>query len=108
MFRSNAAFSDFIRVMPDGKTPDAKYHTAEEGGTIISRNADHVGTLSAGEHMPHGCYLRAADHETNSPKPGDNSHVALLVVLLFVGGGLLTITVIKGVDTELKRRKRHE
>lgn len=50
----------------------------------------------------------AADHETNSPKPGDNSHVALLVVLLFVGGGLLTITVIKGVDTELKRRKRHE
>ncbi|MBS6440358.1 MAG: hypothetical protein KH365_06655 [Clostridiales bacterium] len=51
MFRSNAAFSDFIRVMPDGKTPDAKYHTAEEGGTIISRNADHVGTLSAGEHI---------------------------------------------------------
>jgi hypothetical protein len=34
--------------------------------------------------------------------------MALWIEILFVNGGLLTVTVIKGVETEQKRRKRHE
>ena len=45
---------------------------------------------------------------TTSPQTGDNSHMALWIALLFVSGGLLTATVIKGAETEQKRRKRHE
>ena len=45
---------------------------------------------------------------TTSPQTGDNSHVALWIALLFVSGGLLAATVIKGAETEQKRRKRHE
>ena len=45
---------------------------------------------------------------TTSPQTGDNSHMAFWIALLFVSGGLLTATVIKGAETEQKRRKRHE
>ena len=45
---------------------------------------------------------------TTSPQTGDNSHMALWIALLFVSGGLLAATVIKGAETEQKRRKRHE
>ena len=46
--------------------------------------------------------------DSEPPHTGDNSHRALWMALLFVSGGLLTVTVIKGVETEQKRRKRHE
>ena len=46
--------------------------------------------------------------DSEPPHTGDNSHRALWMALLFVSGGLLTVTVIKGVETEQKRGKRHE
>ena len=49
-FRSNAAFSDLIRVELDGKTLDEKYYTVKEGSTIVTLKADYVATLSVGEH----------------------------------------------------------
>ena len=49
-FRSNAAFSDFIRAQLDGKTLDEKYYTVKEGSTVVTLKADYVGALSAGEH----------------------------------------------------------
>ena len=48
--RSNAAFSDFVRVELDGKTLDEKYYTVKEGSTIVTLKADYVATLSVGEH----------------------------------------------------------
>ena len=49
-FRSNAAFSDFIRVELDGKTLDEKNYTVTEGSTVVILKADYVAILSAGKH----------------------------------------------------------
>ena len=118
-FTSNAAFSDFIRVELDGKTLDEKYYTVKEGSTVVTLKADYVATLSVGEHTI-GIVSASGtatttftvnakpENNNNSPQTGDNSHRALWFALLFVSGGLLTVTVIKGVETEQKRRKRHE
>ena len=50
IFKSNAAFSDFIRVELDGKTLDEKNYTVKEGSTIVTLNKDFVSTLKAGKH----------------------------------------------------------
>lgn len=50
VFRSNAAFSDFIRVELDGTELDESCYTKEEGSTVITLDADFVSTLEAGEH----------------------------------------------------------
>ena len=83
--------------------------------------ADYVATLAAGEHtigivsesgtVETTFTVKAkaiVNNDTKSPQTGDNSHMALWIALLFVSGGLLTATVIKGAETEQKRRKRHE
>ena len=115
-FKSNAAFSDFIRVELDGKTLDEKNYTVKEGSTVVTLKADYVATLSAGEHTigivstsgtastTFTVNAKAAvDNDTKSPQTGDNSHMALWIALLFVSGGLLTVT---GVYSKKKRSAR--
>ena len=106
-FPSNAAFGDFIRVELDGKTLDEKNYTVKEGSTIVTLKADYVATLSVGEHTigivsANGTATTtfivnakaAADNDTKSPQPEDNSHMALWIALLFVGGaGVIGTTV---------------
>ena len=94
-FRSNAAFSDFIRVELDGKTLDEKNYTVKEGSTVVTLKADYVATLSAGEHTigivsTNGTAASTftvnakavVDNDTKSPQTGDNSHMALWIALL--------------------------
>ena len=94
-FRSNAAFSDFIRVQFDGKILDEKYYTVKEGSTVVTLKSDYVATLSAGEHTigivsESGTATttftvnakEVADNDTKSPQTGDNSHMALWIALL--------------------------
>ena len=113
-FRSNAAFGDFIRVELDGKTLDAANYTVKEGSTIVTLKADYVGALSAGEHTigivstsgtaTTTLNIKAkttVDSDTKSVQTGDNSHVALLIALFFVSGGLLTVTGVYG------KKKKH-
>ena len=106
-FKSNAAFSDFIRVELDGKTLDEKNYTVKEGSTVVTLKADYVATLSVGEHTI-GIVSESGtatttftvnakavvDSDTNSPQTGDSSHMALWIALLFVSGaGVIGITV---------------
>ena len=113
-FRSNAAFSDFILAQLDGKNLDEKNYTVKEGSTVVTLKADYVATLSAGEHTigivsESGTATttftvnakEVADNDTKSPQTGDNSHTALWIAILFVSGGLLTVTAVYG-----KRKKR--
>ena len=104
-FRSSAAFSDFIRVELDGNILDAANYSVREGSTVVTLKADYVATLSAGEHTigivsTSGTAATkftmnakaVVDNDTKSPQTGDNSHMALWIALLFVSGGLLTVT----------------
>ena len=127
-FRSDAAFSDFIRVEVDGKTLDEKNYTVKEGSTVVTLKADYVNTLSAGEHTigivsesgtataaftvakvnePTGSNSNTGSVD-NVSKTEDKSMTWLWVALLFISGGLLTVIVVKTVVTESKRRKRNE
>ena len=119
-FKSNAAFSDFIRVEFDGKTLDEKNYTVKEGSTVVTLKADYVATLSAGEHTigivsesgtataTFTVSEKTAEDDDTNPPTGDNSHMALWIALLFVSGCLLTVTVIKAFETDRKRRNKHE
>ena len=116
-FKSNAAFSDFIRVELDGKTLDEKNYTVKEGSTVVTLKADYVATLSAGEHTigvvsTNGTATTtftvkakaAADNDTDSPQTGDNSHMALWIAVLFVSGGALIVT---GIYIRKKKHSKH-
>ena len=109
IFKSNAAFSDFIRVDLDGKNLDEKNYTVKEGSTVVTLKADYVATLSAGEHtigivsesgIATATFTVNAkavvNNDTKSPQTGDNNNIALWIALLFVGGGLLTVTGVYG------------
>ncbi|MDY3250057.1 MAG: leucine-rich repeat domain-containing protein [Candidatus Choladocola sp.] len=122
-FKSNAAFSDFIRVELDGKTLDEKNYTAEEGSTVVTLDADYVSTLSAGEHTigivsESGTASttftvnakadstdspQAGTNNTNTPQTGDNSPLALWIALLLASGCLLTIMGIYGKKKKYNR-----
>lgn len=103
IFRSNAAFSDFVRVELDGKILDKKYYTVKEGSTIVTLKADYVSTLSFGEHTigivsENGTAAITFNVEVktinnNSPMTGDHNHMLLWIGLLFVSG----ITVMKTI-----------
>ena len=114
-FRSNAAFSDFIRVELDGKTLDEKNYTVKEGSTVVTLKADYVATLSAGEHTI-GIVSESGtatttftvnakavvDNDTKSPQTGDNSHMALWIALLFMSGAGVIGTMVYGKKRRAK------
>ena len=120
-FRSNAAFSDFIRVELDGKTLDAKNYTVKEGSTIVTLKADYVATLSAGDHTigivstsgtavttftvaelqkPTG-NNSSTGSVNHVPQTGDATNLALWIILSFVSGILLSVLGIYG------KKKKH-
>lgn len=114
-FKSNAAFSDFIRVELDGKTLDEKNYTVNEGSTVVTLKADYVATLSAGEHTigivsTNGTATTTftvnakavVDNDTKSPQTGDNSHMALWIALLFVSGAGVIGTTVYGKKKRAK------
>ena len=116
-FKSNAAFSDFIRAQIDGKALDEKNYTVKEGSTVVTLKADYVATLSAGEHKigivsESGTATTAfivnakavVDNDTKSPQTGDNSHMALWLAVLLVSGGALIVT---GIYSRKKKRSEN-
>ena len=99
IFKSNAAYSDFIRVEIDGKTLDEKNYTVKEGSTVVTLKADYVATLSAGEHtigIVSESGTATAEFVVNAEPPmaGDNIYVMLWIAVLFVSGaGVIQTTV---------------
>ena len=50
IFKSDAAFSDFVEVLVDGKTITAENYEKREGSIIIELKASYLETLAEGEH----------------------------------------------------------
>lgn len=51
VFKSEAAFEDFISVSVDGKVLDTNQFTAAKGSTIVTLKPEYLDTLPAGEHL---------------------------------------------------------
>lgn len=106
-FRSNAAFSDFIRVELDGKTLDEKNYSKEEGSIIVTLNAEFVSTLSVGEHTigivsesgtaTAKFTVKANGGSAESPKTGDDNNIVVwsLIALLSLAGLSAAVVVSK-------------
>ena len=112
-FKSDAAFSDFIRVLVDGKEIDEKTYELNEGSIIVTLKADYLATLPAGTHTlgiesaagtastEFTVTAKTEDKtpskpgDTDSPQTGDNSNMSLWIALLFISGGALIVFGIK-------------
>ena len=111
-FRSDAAFTDFIRVELDGKVLDEKDYTKAEGSIIVTLNNDFVSTLSVGEHTlgivsesgtaTAKFTVKASEMPNESPKTGDNNMVAFWSLAAILSLAVLVFTT---VTSKKKRAK---
>ena len=109
-FRSDAAFTDFIRVELDGKVLDEKDYTKAEGSIIVTLNNDFVSTLSVGEHTlgivsesgtaTAKFTVKASEMPNESPKTGDNN-----MVVFWSLAAILSLAVL-GFTTVVSKKKR--
>lgn len=111
-FTSNAAFEDFLKVQVDGKDLAASDYEVKEGNTIVILKASYLETLSVGKHTlaivsdtgtaTTEFIIQAATavDDTQLPKTGDHSNIALWIVVMLASGAGLTATAIY-------RRRRH-
>jgi len=109
-FRSDAAFTDFIRVELDGKVLDEKDYTKAEGSIIVTLNNDFVSTLSVGEHTlgivsesgtaTAKFTVKASEIPNESPKTVDNNMVAFWSL-----AAILSLAVL-GFTTVVSKKKR--
>ena len=110
LFRSNAEFDEFRKVLVDGKELDAANYTVYAGSTAVELKAEYLKTLSAGEHTlsivsqngrADTVFTVVRTSGGNSPKTGNTQSPAPWLALLFISGGLAT-----GVSA-VRKRKRH-
>lgn len=112
-FTSNAAFADFVKIQVDGKDLAASNYEVKEGSTVVTLKTSYLETLSVGKHTlaivsdtgtaATGFTINAApvtDDDTQSSQTGDNTNIALWIVMALASGTGLTVTAIY-------RRKHH-
>ena len=108
IFRSDAAFSDFVEVLVDGKTITAENYEKREGSIIIELKASYLATLAAGEHT---LTIRSAsgdaatkftvEAEIVSPPTGSaNVWVWIILGVVVLGAGAAVTVLI------LRKRKK--
>lgn len=115
-FRSNAAYSDFIRVEVDGKTVDEKNYTKKEGSTLVTLKAEYVESLPVGEHTlgivsESGTATTVftvnpkADTDKGLLNTGDSSNTVLLCAITLISGGIVTVVCPYGKKSKRYRVK---
>jgi len=105
-FRSNASFTDFVSVMVDGTTVDAKNYDLKEGSTIATLKPEYLATLPAGKHTLsinsttgtasteftiEASAEPAKPVDKGSPSTGDKTSMGLWIVLMFASWCILTV-----------------
>ena len=94
VFTSNADYSKFDHVEVDGKTVAKKYYKATSGSTIITFNREFIKTLKTGSHKltivsRDGSASTTFTVKDPSPRTGDRTSPALLLMLLLAGAGMI-------------------
>ena len=64
VFRSDAAFADFVAVLVDDKTVDSADYELRSGSIVVELKASFLKTLKAG---PHTLTIRSASGDANAP-----------------------------------------
>ena len=107
-FKSDAAFSDFVEVLVDGKTVAAENYEKREGSIVIQLKASYLATLAAGEHT---LTIRSASGEATTkftieaevvpPAPESTNACVLIVVGVVALGACAAVVVFI-----IRKRKR--
>jgi len=93
-FKSNAAFSEFVKVIFDGKELDAKYYdVSEDDSTVVTLKNSFLKTLSNGEHTINivsvdgyaETTFTVSGNASTSPKTGDDMLFAIAFVVALAG-----------------------
>lgn len=96
LFRSNAEFDEFVKVLVDGKELDKSNYIAYAGSTVVELKAAYLKTLSAGTHtlsvvsrngQADTVFTVEKQQKSDLPKSGENGGIILWVTLLFISGG---------------------
>ena len=89
-FSSDAAFSDFVEVLVDGKTVASENYERQDSGIIVELNASYLETLAEGEHT---LTIRSASGDatarfTISASDSTNTWVWIIIGFIALGIGV--------------------
>lgn len=110
LFRSNAEFDEFVKVLVDGKELDKSNYTAYAGSTVAELKVAYLKTLAAGTHtlsvvsrngQADTTFTVEKERKNNSPKTGENNDVVMWIALLFISSEVMT-----GIGTAKKSKKK--
>ncbi len=115
-FRANGDFSSFTGVKVDGILVPSDKYKAVSGSTVVTLNADYLGSLSVGKHTLTVVYsdgecstdfeIKSAANSNadapTSPNTGDNSNLMLWFALLAVSALSLVGTGALGIRKKVK------
>ena len=108
-FKSDAAFSDFVEVLVDGKTVAAENYEKREGSIVIQLKASYLATLAAGEHT---LTIRSASGDATTkftieaevvPPAPESTNACVLIVVGVVALGVCAAVVV----FIIRKRKKH-
>lgn len=111
LFRSNAEFDEFVKVLVDGKELDKSNYTAYAGSTVVELKVAYLKTLAAGTHtlsvvsrngQADTTFTVEKERKNNSPKTGENHDVVMWIALLFISSEVMTGM---GVAKKSKKKK---
>lgn len=93
-FGSDAAFSDFVEVLVDGKTVASENYTKQEGGIIIELKASYLETLAGGKHT---LTIRSASGDATTRftiEAGESTNAWIWAIIGFIALGIgVTVAV---------------
>ena len=89
-FSSDAAFSDFVEVLVDGKTVASENYERQDSGTIVELKASYLETLAEGEHT---LTIRSASGDattrfTIAASDSTNAWVWIIIGFIALGTGV--------------------
>ena len=93
-FSSDAAFSDFVEVLVDGKTVASENYERQDSGTIVELKASYLETLAEGEHT---LTIRSASGDATARftiAASDSTNAWVWIIIGFIALGIgVTVAV---------------